>query len=123
MVDAEHQCIRYGTAREPCVRKWSIQQFPGLTQESAAAHYRCGNVFFLDLRKIPTQLLAQKFRTQRLHLEFRAPGADSGQQGMRWLDGITDSMAMSLSKLQKKDGGGWHAEIHEVTKSWTQLSN
>ena len=47
----------------------------------------------------------------------------SGQQRMRWLDGITDSMAMSLSKLQKKDGGGWHAEIHEVTKSWTQLSN
>ena len=46
-----------------------------------------------------------------------------GRQRMRWFDGITDSMAMSLSKLQKKDGGGWHAEIHEVTKSWTQLSN
>ena len=46
-----------------------------------------------------------------------------GRLKIRWLDSITDSMAMSLSKLQKKDGGGWHAEIHEVTKSWTQLSN
>ena len=43
----------------------------------------------------------------------------SGQQGMRWLDGITDSMAMSLSKLQKKDGGGWHAAVHGVTKGQT----
>ena len=45
----------------------------------------------------------------------------SGQQRMRWLDGITDLMVMSVSKLQK-DRGAWHAEIHEVTKSWTRLS-
>ena len=45
----------------------------------------------------------------------------SGQQRMRWLGGITDLMVMSVSKLQK-DRGAWHAEIHEVTKSWTRLS-
>ena len=44
---------------------------------------------------------------------------------MRWLDSITDSMDMNLSKLREivKDGGGWHAAVHEVAKSRTQLSD
>ena len=48
-----------------------------------------------------------------------------GQQRMRWLDGITDSVDMSLSKLQEmvKDRGNWHAAAHGVTKSQTGLSD
>ena len=75
--------------------------------------------------KLKLQYFGQEDSLEKTLMLRKIEGRRWGQQRMQWLDGITDSMYMSLSKLREivKGKGAWCISVHGVTKSQTQLSD
>ena len=131
-----------GFLRSPMAHWWLTKsrphgRFPSLRLWSRA-QLNCPSLLLLNQPWIFTDGLLLKLKFQYFgHLMRRANSSEKtlmlgkierkrrGQQRVRWLDSITDSMDKNLSKLQElvKDRGVWHIAVHVVTKSWTWLSN
>ena len=69
--------------------------------------------------------LTQRANTEKTVMPGKTEGRRRGQQSIKWLDGITNSMDMSLIKLWEimKSREGWNSTVHGVTKNWIQLSD
>ena len=96
-----------------------------ILKEINPEHSLEGLMFKLKLQYFGHQMRRTDSLEKTLMLGKIEGGRRRGQQKMRWLNGITKSMDMSLGNLRELllDRKAWHASVHGATKSWTQLSD